>query len=73
MKILNVTPKFFVSRPHNSVLEPVIAGMPRILCVFIFKFYFILFIYLFYLKTQLYRFVRTSQETHYVSAPSPTG
>jgi hypothetical protein len=30
----------------------------------------------FYLKlnsTQLYRFVRTSQETHYVSATSPTG
>jgi hypothetical protein len=25
------------------------------------------------LTTQLYRFVRTSQETHYVSATSPTG
>jgi hypothetical protein len=24
-------------------------------------------------KTQLHRFVRTSQETHYVSAGSPTG
>jgi hypothetical protein len=24
-------------------------------------------------KTQLYRFIRTSQETHYVSATSPTG